>query len=181
LIDAETQSKIDEFKQEFPFERKLFRRIHLLKYYHKAFEKQYLRSKAYLQDSIVRTWHLMALRDKAIENGNFESVVYLTGEIKRLVRILVKYQDEQYFRRQGMGNDISKEMIQMAKDYPFEKLIEIKRNKMSCCPFHEDKTPSFSIKNNRGHCFSCGWSGDTLAYLMKKDGLSFGDAVKRLI
>jgi hypothetical protein len=175
------QNGMNELAQEYPKDyRKSQRRSFLISYYRKAFEKVYKRSHKYITDTVQRTWYYMDMQEKAIERGEFETVVLLTGKIKECVHILKKYQDECYFRRLNVSNDIKKDMIQRAKDYPFEKLIEIKRNKMSSCPFHEDKTPSFSIKNNKGHCFSCGWSGDTISFLMKKDGLSFGDAVKRL-
>lgn len=50
------------------------------------------------------------------------------------------------------------------------------------CPFHEERTPSFSINVNKGlyRCFGCGESGDVLNYLMKKRDLSFGDALRTL-
>jgi hypothetical protein len=172
---------MNELAQEYPEDyRKAARRSYLVSYYRKAFEKVYKRSHKYITDTILRCWYYQAMQEKAIDRGDFASTVIITMKVKECVGILKRFQDEQYFRRQGIVNEISKDMIQMAKDYPFEKLVEIKRNKMASCPFHEDKTPSFSIKNNRGHCFSCGWSGDTLAFLMKKDGLSFPDAVKKL-
>jgi len=43
---------------------------------------------------------------------------------------------------------ITPEQISQARDYPIESLIELKRGKARC-PFHNDKTPSLSVKNNR--------------------------------
>jgi hypothetical protein len=125
-------------------------------------------------------WQNMDNQDKAIESGNLESVVYITGEIVRLAKILVKFQNDNFYKEKNMAGEITKDMVMRAKNYPFEKLIEVKRNNMASCPFHEDKTPSFSIKNNRGYCFSCHWKGDTIDFVTKKDGLSFADAVKKL-
>ena len=53
---------------------------------------------------------------------------------------------------------------------------------LACCPFHSEKTPSFSIDVGRGlyHCFGCGESGDAIKFVMKQDGLPFMDAVKKL-
>lgn len=53
---------------------------------------------------------------------------------------------------------------------------------MACCPFHQEKTPSFSINTNRGyyHCFGCGESGDAFKFVMKQEGLTFMEAVRRL-
>jgi DNA primase len=50
------------------------------------------------------------------------------------------------------------------------------------CPFHADKTPSFSVSEEKGlfHCFGCGESGDVFDFIMKLDGVSFVEAVKSL-
>ena len=52
----------------------------------------------------------------------------------------------------------------------------------ACCPFHQEKTPSFHADDRRGryHCFSCGASGDHFKFLVETDGLSFPEAVERL-
>jgi hypothetical protein len=121
----------------------------------------------------------MDMRDKAIEKGELGAVVHCVGKIKKLVAILIKAQNAGYYRRQNMGGDITNEMIRRAQEYPMDSLIEVKRG-MARCPFHEEKTGSFSVHNNRGHCFGCNWYGDTIAFLMKRDSLTFPEAVKRL-
>jgi len=52
----------------------------------------------------------------------------------------------------------------------------------ACCPFHHEKTPSFSINPAKGfyHCFGCNESGDAIKFVQKFEGLSFPEAVKKL-
>ena len=52
----------------------------------------------------------------------------------------------------------------------------------ACCPFHNEKTPSFHVDDRKGryHCFGCGVSGDHFRFLTEKDGLSFPEAVEQL-
>ena len=52
----------------------------------------------------------------------------------------------------------------------------------ACCPFHQEKTPSFHADDRRGryHCFSCGASGDHFKFLVETEGLAFPEAVERL-
>ena len=52
----------------------------------------------------------------------------------------------------------------------------------ACCPFHNEKTPSFNINTSKGfyHCFGCGESGDAIKFVMKYEGLDFMSAVRKL-
>ena len=55
-------------------------------------------------------------------------------------------------------------------------------NHWACCPFHQEKTPSFSVNTQKGfyHCFGCGVSGDAICFLMDYDNLPFPEAVEQL-
>ena len=50
------------------------------------------------------------------------------------------------------------------------------------CPFHNEKTPSFHVRDDEGyyHCFGCGASGDAITFLREKEGMAFMDAVRSL-
>ena len=50
------------------------------------------------------------------------------------------------------------------------------------CPFHNEKTPSFHVRDGDGyyHCFGCGVNGDAISFLREKEGLGFMDAVRQL-
>jgi DNA primase len=56
------------------------------------------------------------------------------------------------------------------------------RNHLGLCPFHGEKTPSFTVSEERGlyHCFGCGESGTVFTFLMKVERLEFLDAVTQL-
>src|SRR5262249_20439217 len=50
------------------------------------------------------------------------------------------------------------------------------------CPFHNEKTPSFTVNEKKGfyHCFGCGAHGDAVGFVMKTEGLSFLETVEKL-
>lgn len=56
------------------------------------------------------------------------------------------------------------------------------QNWMACCPFHQEKTPSFSVNPGKGFykCFGCGKGGTAYNFLMEMEGLNFPEAVKRV-
>jgi hypothetical protein len=65
------------------------------------------------------------------------------------------------------------------------KTVELKkrgRNFFGLCPFHDEKTPSFSVAPDKGiyHCFGCGKGGNVITFLQEYEGLNFVEAVERL-
>ena len=89
----------------------------------------------------------------------------------------------------------------MAPTIPEEKIDEIKdasdivavvgetvllkkagRNYQGLCPFHAEKTPSFTVSPDKQmfYCFGCGEGGSVFSFLMKQQGLTFPEAVKVL-
>jgi len=65
---------------------------------------------------------------------------------------------------------------------PSVKLTKAGREFKACCPFHQEKTPSFTINDEKGfyHCFGCGAHGDAIRFLTDARGLPFMDAVREL-
>src|SRR5918993_2745071 len=55
-------------------------------------------------------------------------------------------------------------------------------NWMGCCPFHQEKTPSFSVNPAKGFykCFGCGKGGNAFTFLMEMEGLNFPEAIQRV-
>jgi len=56
------------------------------------------------------------------------------------------------------------------------------RSAVGLCPFHAEKTPSFTVSEERGffHCFGCGEHGDVFGFVMKTQALTFPEAVRRV-
>jgi DNA primase len=62
------------------------------------------------------------------------------------------------------------------------KLVQKGRSLVGLCPFHKEKSPSFTVSPERGffHCFGCKESGSAFDFLMKLEGLTFPEAARRL-
>jgi DNA primase len=62
------------------------------------------------------------------------------------------------------------------------KVTKAGREYKACCPFHNEKTPSFTINDEKGfyHCFGCGAHGDAIRWMTDQRGLPFMEAVKEL-
>ncbi len=103
-------------------------------------------------------------------------------EIDRLTRFVNMIESIQ------KGTDKKELNIELAKMtpiqdlYSFEKVKIFHKKTKACCPFHNEKTPSFFIyhETNSFYCFSCHTGGDVIRFLMLLEGLNFPEAVKRL-
>ena len=62
------------------------------------------------------------------------------------------------------------------------KLKKAGRDYQACCPFHHEKTPSFTVSDKKQfyHCFGCGAHGNAISFLMEYDKLEFVEAVEEL-
>jgi DNA primase len=62
------------------------------------------------------------------------------------------------------------------------RLVRKGREFAGLCPFHNEKTPSFTVNDDKAfyHCFGCGQHGDVITFVMETDGLSFPEAIERL-
>ena len=62
------------------------------------------------------------------------------------------------------------------------KLKKAGRDYQACCPFHHEKTPSFSVSQSKQfyHCFGCGAHGNVISFLMEYDKLEFPEAIEEL-
>ena len=62
------------------------------------------------------------------------------------------------------------------------RLKKAGRNHQACCPFHDEKSPSFTVSQDKQfyHCFGCGAHGNVISFLMEFDRLEFPEAVEEL-
>ncbi len=62
------------------------------------------------------------------------------------------------------------------------KLVKKGREYSGLCPFHNEKSPSFTVNEEKGfyHCFGCGAHGDQVEFIKQTEGLSFRDTIERL-
>src|SRR2546426_10253049 len=70
------------------------------------------------------------------------------------------------------------DIVRVVQDYvPLKKKGS---NWMACCPFHKEKTPSFSVSATKGifYCFGCHKGGDAFRFVMEIESLSFPEAIK---
>ena len=74
----------------------------------------------------------------------------------------------------------SSNIVDIISDYI--RLKKAGANHVGLCPFHNEKTPSFTVSDSKQffHCFGCGESGDSIGFIMKKENLDFPEAVKFL-
>lgn len=66
-----------------------------------------------------------------------------------------------------------------------ERYLPLKKtgqNYSACCPFHKEKSPSFTVSPTKGfyHCFGCGAHGSAISFVMEYESLDFPDAVRKL-
>ena len=64
----------------------------------------------------------------------------------------------------------------------YVKLKKSGANFSACCPFHNEKTPSFTVSPSKQfyHCFGCGAHGNAIGFLMEYSGLTYPDAIRSL-
>ncbi len=115
------------------------------------------------------------------ERGLFrEDFIRLRTEgLRRVLKRIVGIQQHKYQPKVGGVTDT---MVARAKEFPIEEMYDGRLRKgCGLCPFHQEKTPSFNIKNNKFNCFGCGEHGDAIDFYMKTNNCNFIQAVKNMI
>lgn len=95
----------------------------------------------------------------------------------------------QQYKQEKQSAENWQAKVDQALNFPLQELLSqfltLKRSSnrfVTCCPFHQEKTPSFTLypESNTAHCFGCSWHGNSLKFLMDYSNLSFAAAVKTL-
>lgn len=148
----------------------------------------YERRKAHLTDVmtslVYNSFILLARYEQAVASANLTAMTFLRERAEEEVKKIVKHLNELYYTKPEREKKpdrraITDDMIERARQFPYNELLPVVRG-MAVCPFHGDKNPSFSVKNNFGYCFGCQWKGDPIRFVMEQEGIPFVEAVKRL-
>ena len=136
----------------------------------------------YLKQSIARDYQAhtrMTERDVDYATKQFFLIAMDTeGKEKELKRTEI---NKRFILTPPSENGIRQEEIERALQYPIAEIVGAGRGNMVRCINHSpDKHPSMSIKNNFAYCFTCSYSGDTIAVAMKLYGFNFVKTVKHL-
>jgi hypothetical protein len=162
--------------------------------YKKEFPKAWADScrRVYVKDTItlgiLDAWFWIAKYELSVERKEEPTnQVYIKekldetlGNIRKMLKVL-------YWRERlpirGSKGTLTRSDIQTARGYDFKLLLPDLHNNQCLCPFHNDTQPSmvYNYKRNVVRCFSCNKSWDTIQYVMDKEGLTFPQAVRKLI
>lgn len=104
-------------------------------------------------------------------------------------RILRRINQYRYYLQGGTNkSDIGEAEIRRAKETPIETLYQGRlrragRTQVGRCPFHEERTGSFTIfmDKNTWRCFGCNTGGDSIDFVQLRDNINFIEAVKKLL
>ena len=126
--------------------------------------------------------------DSILSNLYTMDVDKATEVPRRSLKRIIAHQQEMKnpYRTRITEADIARAKERPIQDFYDGKLTRVKNKLVGKCPFHEEKTASFSITldgphKNKYYCFGCQAHGDAVDYLIKLQGLDFISAVKKLI
>lgn len=123
-------------------------------------------------------------RDELIKEGSRRRLKAINKEISAIHHQLLLLRQigksPEKIKAEEKNINITQAMIDKAREYPVERLIEVNRQGFTKCFNHNDKKPSAYCKKNFVHCFVCQKSWDTIQILIDRDGLTFRQAVLHL-
>lgn len=119
--------------------------------------------------------------------------LYIQEHVAPLLNTIKRIDSYRYHTNPANQNNslVTDADIQSAKEAPKEWFIQeanlcTRKPHKGICNFHTDRDPSLTLMKGKNgtlylKCFSCGWFGDSIKYIQDRDGLSFIEAVKRIV
>lgn len=145
--------------------------------------------KDYDKDLVIAyKWHIQSTKDRLLclevdkRGANEITIGFIEAIQERLSKRLEELQKKlRFLRHKPKDGTISNLDVLRAKQVRITDLIKVPASKKILCLFHTDKSPSMHVYPTSYHCFSCGAHGDVIDFVQKVYGISFIEAVKRLI
>jgi len=132
---------------------------------------------------ITRNKEFQRVLLNGLSGSNMETREFILDSVERHQMVIGEYQKQIAMINNYKPSDdkdfITPEMIERARRYPLEDLIEFKSG-MAKCINHEDKHPSMNCRNNFVYCHACGYKGDVIDVFIKLSNVSFPEAIRRL-
>ena len=114
------------------------------------------------------------LKDK---KKNLTKLMTKWGNLKEKEKLFKEAEDLE----KELNSRITDEMIEEARNYPIENIVEVDHKGWATCVFHSpDVNPSMYCKNGYAYCFSCQESSDPIKLYMQVNNCEFIEAVKNL-
>ena len=131
----------------------------------------------------IRIRYLLSLIDLWIAYIDEQSNVIPESDMMSALDEIIRLRAYEGRLKRGISKDaITDDMIQAARDFPIEKIIEFDRTGKAYAFCHDDKKPSLTWfkKGNKARCFPCDKTFDSISILQQRDGHSFISAVRAL-
>ena len=133
-------------------------------------------------------FHNQDWMEEYINRCDLQNILYTKHTLDALKLRLKKLETNLKYKGEAlMGNvtGIAQEQIKRAKEYPVQDVLErfgiqVKFNRCACPIHNGSNKSSFSVRDNYGHCHSCGWKGDSIALYQELFKVDFQAAVKEL-
>lgn len=185
LWDAEEDIFVDEVKKEWKNEKDEWWKEEEKEF--STARTDYLKMWITQLDNSITTYYTNVADNiaKDIPFKHREILELFWEDPNKLEQKINKLQTELYWienKKDIEDGKITGDMIGRAKQYPFENLMQFDNRGKARCPFHNEKTASFSLdkKRNRARCFGCSKGVDTIAFIMETKNKNFVEAVKQL-
>jgi hypothetical protein len=134
-----------------------------------------------MADRVEAIWSLMDDYEKYKAKGLTMDMLLAGDRMQEKAKEILRMQGEILSWRRDKKDEISPDMIERAKAYPFDQLIDFK-HRSAMCPFHEGNSPALRYYPDKNivWCFACVKGWDPIQWVRDKEGVTFQESVRRL-